>query len=70
MWIPYIYLTLYTLCWYEWFWFMSSKVVGQLAGDPSKGRLHACAGGVTGASPHIVIRNNGNNNTNLFIRLV
>ena len=40
---------------------------GQVVGLPSRRGLHACAGGVTGASPHIVIRNNGNNNINLFI---
>ena len=40
---------------------------GQFAGDPSKGKLQAPAGGVTGASPHIVIKNNGIININLFI---
>ena len=33
---------------------------GQLAGEPSKGKLQACAGGsVTGAVPHIVRKNIG-----------
>ena len=40
---------------------------GQFAGDPSKGKLQAPAGGVTGASEHIDNKNNGNITTNLFI---
>ena len=40
---------------------------GQLAGEPSNGKLQAPAGGVTGASEHIDNKNSGNITTNLFI---
>ena len=49
------------------FGFISPKVSGQLAGDPSKGKLHAPTGGVTGASEHIDSRNNGSITISLFI---
>ena len=39
---------------------------GQKVGLPSKRGLHACAGGVTGAVPHIVRKNIGMI-SNLFI---
>ena len=39
---------------------------GQLAGEPSNGKLQAPAGGVTGAVPHIVKKNSGSINS-LFI---
>ena len=42
---------------------------GQKVGLPSKRGLHACAGGVTGAVPHIVKKNNGSINS-LFIILL
>ena len=45
----------------------TSSGSGQFAGDPSRGKLQAPAGGVTGASPHIVKKNRGNISINLFI---